>query len=217
MSDTILYIGAGYDFSPLSEFSECSNFIYIDSLPRNQHGLSYYDRCFYQPIFREKICQTLNKLSYEVMEESDRLSDKFSEINRNDITSHFFRYRHPLTNQCLTYYFSTAIPHDIDNDIIIQDLKKCNTLLVRGHHPSDYITKFLSSPFKFIGYEHTYFSDRIDDEEYDHRNNIMRWIMSHPSRVSTYTFVRDNGLKNTFSTYSEFYNEYIKTKENKKK
>lgn len=213
MNDTILYVGAGNDFSPLSHFNDC-DFVYVDSLPRNQHGASYYDRDLYRPTFRHKITQILEKLGYEFIQFSGDLSDKFSEIKRDDITSHFFRYRHPNTNQSLTYYFSTAVPSDIDNEIIIQDLKKCNALLVKGHHPSDYLTKFLPSPFKFIGYEHTYFSDRIDDEEYDHRNNMMRWIISHPSRVSMHTFVYENGLKKTFQTYMEFYNEYKNNKLN---
>jgi hypothetical protein len=215
MNDTILYVGTGHDFSPLSDFSD-SNFVCIDSLPRNQHGLSYYDRGLYQPAFQRKITETLEKLGYEVTEVSNNLSDKFSEINRYDITSHFVRYRHPLSNQSVIYYFSTSVPSDIDNDVIIQDLARCNAVLVKGHHPSDYLTKFLPSPFKFIGCEHTYFSDRIEDEEYDHRNNMMRWIMSHPSRVSSYTFLRENGLKKTFSTYLEFYNEYKNNKSKSK-
>ena len=133
----ILYVGSGQDLKPLFKFPK-SDFIYIDSNPRNSYGYPYYYKPFYSPNFKSRIISKLRENGITQISETTIFNEDFKEISVPDLDSHMIDFGR------LKYYFSTSIPHEdysIFKEKIIPSMCDYNnnnlpdTLLVCGHHP----------------------------------------------------------------------------------
>lgn len=203
MFKKILYIGAGTDLLPLDIFP-FSNFVYIDSLPRNSYGYPYYYRGFYDRNFKQKVMTTLETMSFYKTSENI-FSDLYSEINVANLDSHcvsFYRDKNGQNNQNvqnINYYFSTGIPENIYdgngnlNTDLCSDIAECDAILIKGHWPNKDVFKYMTTPIHFIGNEMTHFPE-----------NKME-ILSTDIEILSFSYLNASNKLYTFSTYDEFY------------
>ncbi len=217
MFNKILYVGSGDDIKPLTIFP--SNFVYVDSLPRNAYGYPYYYRGFYSQNFKQNVINKLNKLSFYQTDEK-KFSDLYSEISIPHLDSHLVSFkRNEGETQTLQYYFSTGIPENLYNGDgnLNEDLKKdiydCDAILVKGHWPHEDTLLYTKTPIHFIGSYSTYFPENKRELELDREtNNVISYILENPNFVSSYSYLNKYGDLTTFQNYNEFYQFY---KENK--
>ena len=203
MFKKILYIGAGTDLLPLDIFPS-SNFVYIDSLPRNSYGYPYYYRGFYDRNFKQKVMTTLEAMSFYKTSEKI-FSDLYSEINVANLESHcvsFYRDKNGQNNQNgqnINYYFSTGIPENIYdgngnlNTDLCADIAECDTIMIKGHWPHKDVFKYMKTPIHFIGNEMTHFPE-----------NKME-ILDKDIEILSFSYLNASNKLYTFSTYEEFY------------
>lgn len=209
MFNKILYIGAGNDITPLMVFPT-SNFVYVDSRPRNEYGYDYYYRGFYSGTFKRDVIRALDRLHFQKVEDIEHhkiFTDHYTEINVPDLESHLETFQDIHSPQTLRYYFSTGIPKDLnDNETLCADIASCDAVLIKGHWPHHDVLRHLSKPFHFIGAMGTYFpEERVAEEKEDEQAILFHF---KPSDILSYSCLTYRDTVHTFSTYSEFYSYY---------
>jgi hypothetical protein len=216
MFNKILYIGSKDDFLPLDQFPS-SQFVYIDSLPRNEYGYPYYYRGFYRKHFKQQVIDKLQSISFE-KEDEKTFTDQYSEINVPDLDSHVITFMR--NEQRLRYYFSTGIPENLYNDHgylnqeLCNDISECDAILVKGHWPHLDVIKYIdkTKPFHFIGANPTYFlpdyKEEGKTETEDIKYTVLYPILTNCLECSSYAYLDASGNLSTFPTYSTFYNHY---------
>jgi hypothetical protein len=215
MFKKILYIGSGDDLKPIDTFRQ-SQFVYIDSSPRNEYGYPYYYRGFYKKNFKKSILKKLSDMSF-VQTNEKKYSDLYSEINVPDLDSHLVTFERN-DHKTFKYYFSTGIPENIYdekgdlNQDLCKDIYECDSILIKGHWPNKEILSHIKTPIHFIGSYGTFFPQNIKDMD-DDFNNIIFYFLIHPEKVSFYSYLNKMGEITTFQTYNEFYQIYKKSKE----
>jgi hypothetical protein len=214
MFKKILYIGSGDDLTPLNYFTS-SQFVYIDSLPRNSYGYPYYYREFYNKQFKQIVMTELYKLDFHKLDEK-KFSNNYSEINVVDLDSHIVTFKREREDiqQTLNYYFSTGIPENLYNgnngkgylnEDLCKDISECDTILIKGHLPHKDIVEHIKNPIHFIGSESTYFPERENETEFENYSYLY-----NPDLISSYSYLSKLGELTIFQTYTEFYNHIIK-------
>lgn len=221
MFKKILYIGPGEDLKQINNFPY-SQFVYIDSLPRNEYGYPYYYRGFYKKNFKKTIYEKLYDMSF-IQTTEKKYSDFYSEINVPDLDSHLVTFEKNGEGdlRTLKYYFSTGIPENIYdgkgdlNEDLHQDIYECDAILIKGHWPSKEILMHTKTPIHFIGSYETYFPENIRDlGDIDNNfNSIISYFLNHPEIICSYSYLNKLGEIFTFQTYNEFYQIYKKNKE----
>ena len=221
----LLYIGAGKDLDHLlsseynPEYSEYSEFVFVDSLPRNSYGYPYYYKHYYRDDFKKDVVEKLHQNGYEQTSEPHQFTHDFQEINVPDLDSHSVHFYNPSVEKHVRYLFSTSLPHesyDVFQNSIIPSLNELpDALFVRNHHPSEDVLKMLKKPFHFIGCFPTYFPKDVAEVKEDEKHTIyyscMRHIISNTGNiVHKYTYIGQDGNCHHFSNYRDFYTEYDK-------
>jgi hypothetical protein len=213
MFKKILYVGAGDDTDSLKVLSS-SDFVCIDSLPRNEYGYSYYYRGFYQKDFKQRVIDKLRELSFYQKGDEKKFSDFYSEINVENLDSHLVIFEGEGNSRSVHYYFSTGIPENLydGNGDLNEDLKKdiyeCDTVFIKGHWPGEDIIKYIKKPFHFIGAYLTYFPENKSELEDGKDDNIISYFLRHPEYILSYSYLKKSGEIVAFQTYDEFYREY---------
>jgi len=212
----ILYIGIGEHFNVIEHFTDCNEFIFIDSRPINEYGYDYYYRPFYRQQFVDTITESLNKLDF-ILEDSKILTDNFSEINRPYLESTKLKFanKNPCEkqNKQINYYISTCIPNHLHLADLQNDIRTCDAIIISGHHPAYDILELLPTPHTFIGYSETWFPKPNEFTE-PLLNNYVDAIASKDKKhiIKEFIFVNNStGNKKTFKNYKEFYDYYLTT------
>lgn len=208
MMSKILYVGAGLHTEIIKNFPTVKKFILVDSRPRTEFGYEYYFRPFYRPYFFEEL---ISKLRDYELKENVKLTNNYEEINREHLDPtllHFIKEKIELK-----YFISTGIPCDLYNEIFVNELRDCDTLLISGHDPNSRIMDYIKKPFHFIGYSSTYFPKNLESFEEDEYNSAIKYILENPDKVKSYTYVDYNtGTNKTVYNYEDFYEQFKKFK-----
>lgn len=219
MFKKILYIGAGLDLSPLSFFSDTKNFVFVDSLPRNEYGRDYYYRPFYRKDFVDDLINKVESQGFNLVNKQV-FTNNYEEINVKDLDStllYFSDKQRVLRSETsLKYYISTGIPCNLyDNNTLINDIADCDTLFVSGHEPDGRIIPYLTKPFHFVGNYSTWFPRNIKnylEEDDTNKNGLCYHILINDKDVLSYTFIDENNKIWICKTYDEFYDKYVNSK-----
>ena len=206
----ILYTGAGLHTEIINHFKDVKEFVFIDSQPRTEYGYRYY----YKPFYRDIYDKLINKLENDNFKLYDKiqLTNNFEEINKPHLESTKLCFKN-TNNIKLNYYISTSMPYDYyDNEILQNEIKECDTLIISGHYPHFIFIEDIKKPFDLILYSNTFYIkdlDKIEDDE-DAKNTIIEYILKYPENVKSYTYVNSKtGDKNLFNTYNDFYNHWL--------
>jgi len=215
----ILYVGAGDDVKQMNSFPS-SNFVCIDSLPRNSYGYPYYYRGYYHQQFKQRVIDKLRDLSFCQTGDEKKFSDFYSEINVTNLDSHLVTFNKDGegdTSLTLNYYFSTGIPENLYdgngdlNEELTKDISDCDTIFVKGHWPHEDIMLHTKKPINFIGAYNTYFPENREELENDDNNEkdtVISYILNHPESICSYSYLTKSGELAMFLTYDEFYRFY---------
>lgn len=197
----ILYIGCGEHFDVIKHFTECNEFVFIDSKPLNEYGFDYYYRQYYKNTFIDSITTSLKKLGFNLINYKV-LTDNFSEIIKPYLESTLFSFTNQ--NKKINYYISTGIPQHLYIEDIQNDIKSCDALLISGHHPSYQLLEYLQNNITFIGYNDTWFPNPYKDDK-DNYTSIDA-IINNEINIKEFILVNNNtGVKQHFTNYKEFY------------
>lgn len=197
----ILYIGCGKHFDVIEHFTECNEFVFIDSRPLNQHGYDYYYKQFYDKTFVNCIITSLEKLGFNFIS-SNVLTNEFSEILKSNLESTKLVFKNG--NKKVNYYISTSIPHHLYVDELKNDIRSCDTLLVSGHHPSYQVLDYLPPTITFIGYSDTWFPNPYKNNKDDYTS--VEAILNNEINIKEFILVNYNtGFTKQFTNYKEFY------------
>jgi hypothetical protein len=214
MFKKILYIGANDDLTPIKEFHH-ADLVFIDSLPRNEYGYTYYDRGFYRANFKKKIVDQLTALQFEKIDEKV-YSDLYSEIIVPHLDPHKVSFQRG--KQKLDYYFSTGIPENLyiedkPHKDLLQAISECDTIFVKGHWPHESILDYIQPSVRMICAEGTYFPEnRKDHDIATDTSSIFFRILEGTNHFSTYSYLSYSGHRQTFRNYKSFYQFYKKQK-----
>ena len=219
----ILYIGTGDHFDVIEHFTDCNQFIFIDSRPINDYGYDYYYRPFYRPEFVGAITESLKKLGFN-LEDSKILTNNFNEINMPYLESTKLKFvnkhKSDKQNRNITYYISTGIPTHLHLTDLQNDIQSCDTIIISGHGPSIQILDMLPIPHTFIGYSKTCFPDPHDllehkkqsAEPFDYVDAIASSNTQEHNIIKDFILVDNTtGNKKTFKNYKDFHDYYIST------
>jgi hypothetical protein len=211
----ILYIGANLHLSPINDFNNCNEFVFIDSSPRNEYGYEYYYKPFYKRKFYDNLIQKLNEMNFELKGKT-KFTNDYEEILVDNLDSTCLTFVND--NKILKYYISTGIPNDLHNNKELQDdINSCSSLIISGHYPCDHILDYINK-YHFIGYNHTYYPKKHKiiniiryffgyTELYDEDDNniIIKNIINNDSSILSYTYVNyDNGSIIECTDYNDF-------------
>ena len=193
---------------PLEIFPH-SNFVFVDSLPRNEHGYFYYYRGFYRAAFKKCVVQKLADALFMKMGETVD-STMYSEINVPDLEPH--RVVFQRGKQQLDYYFSTGIPENLyienkPNQELQTSLSECDAIFVSGHLPHESILEYMPPQFHVICATGTYYPEHKTDNVIC-ADSIFSHLIEDKERVSTYSYVNQSGNFHTFKQYASFYQFY---------
>ncbi len=212
----ILYCGSGLHTNVIRHFNDVKSFLFIDSLPKNEYGYDYYYRGFYRNDFILRLNEKLNKEGFNTY---DRIifTDNYTEINKDYLEStciYFYnKYGKNLRSEKnLKYFISTSIPDDIYNNVYLQkEIYSCDTLIISGYNPDDYLIKYMNKPFNVIMYDSSYYPKDLKtflEKDKESENTIISYILKYPSNILSYTCINDQGEYKVFSSYEDFYKYY---------
>jgi hypothetical protein len=105
------------------------------------------------------------------------------------------------------------MPYDYyDNEILQNEIKECDALIISGHYPHFIFIEDIKKPFHLILYSNTFYFkdlDKIEDDGHE-KNTIIEYILKYPENVKSYTYVNSKtGDKNLFNIYNDFYNHWL--------
>ena len=209
----ILYSGAGLHTEIINHFKDVKEFVFIDSQPRTEYGHRYY----YKPFYRDIYDKLINKLENDNFKLYDKiqLTNNFEEINKPHLESTKLCFKNNKDIK-LNYYISTSLPYDYyDNDLLHNEIKECNTLLISGYYPHHIFTYDIKKPFHLILYSDTVYPKTIEDIEEDEQKSVIKYMFKYPQDIKSYTYLDiDTGNKIIFNTYNEFYNYWSINRKN---
>ena len=178
----IAYIGAGRDiYYPPKIFKD--QIIFVDSQPFSEFGNTRFIKGFYRKRFADFI-------------DNEKIFEKVLRLSRPGLCCNKQRYIHPhaitLSNGC-KYYISSAFPQRLSKELI-QDLRKCNKVILCGHIPSLEILKYLQQPITYyLNITHTCFNDpsgSIWKKWFEREGNSLLkflWTTKDPQKIISYT------------------------------
>jgi hypothetical protein len=144
-----VYIGARYDIVPMIVLDTIQEFIYIDSLPRSDYGIHYFeDRQLERKWFLPELKNILNRNGFECIKEKEN----YLEYNNKK-------------GQTLKYHINTPFPDHITDDIQ-RELEPCENLILCGFDPNKIILKYMPNLKHIYCNQHTvYISDEYENNE----------------------------------------------------
>jgi hypothetical protein len=186
--DQAVYIGSGCDIIPVLIFRDIKKFIYIDSKPFSEHGISVYTKDYVS------LDTTLE--TREIYEENNLfgrpnfISDFNQIMNQNNFileskTKYCLIYKNKY-NQIIKYHISCSFPEFL-TDEIKNDIKECNTIIVCGYIPNKNILSMMKYPKKLIGNCHTIYLDTESDNKLD---IISEYLIKYPYIIEQYILIK---------------------------
>lgn len=190
----VLYIGAGLDMTPLQYMYHVKDFVYVDSRPYSEYGLSIYldkngQNTSYDSFFLFRLEQLMKK---------HNMSKCYKKDNKHVYSD---------GERTLTYYVNTSIPEHIP--VIKHELKNTDAIIVSGHDPHYEIMNHFEEPIHFIGVEGTCYTpdETSDGDELCHNLNRNRLYDKFKSFDFMYTKDSLGMHIESYNTWGEFIGE----------
>ncbi len=192
----LLYIGTGCHLQPVNDFPDTKEFVFIEIQPFSEFRADIFDRGFYREKFVENIINKAKIYEFDLIEEKvidntffwSKLNLKqkicytlFPKLIPNHVNPTLFRFFNEKTQQTINYFISSPFPQ-YENQIIIDEVKKCDGLILSGYFPNKAILKYFEDKkLTWIGYDGSCFG--YDEEEVNEHdlNHIVRYM--HESRL----------------------------------
>lgn len=214
MSNKCLYTGSGLHIEcihDLNSYFQNDNkfieFVFIDSLPRNEYGFDYYYRPIYHKDFVKNLIEKCKEYNF-VLHDTIVFTEKYTEINVPYLESTLFLFINETTGQKLKYYISTSIPYDFhNNDMLKRDISSCTHLIISGYFPIYDVLDYLPKPVSVIGYSNTFFPKNVQEyKEHLYIDNelVVMALLNNDNKVfyNIYCANKNNGEIHLCDNYS---------------
>ena len=180
-----LYVGAGTDTLPYELLTDIKDFVHIDSQPFSE--------------FDVKQSEIIMDDGYSPPDFLTSLTDNYATKKLEPIYDDNNKIIYVNKDRAITYFTNTSIPNNIN--IVFQDIKDVDTLIVRGHDPHSMIMDIIEKPITFIGFSSTSYANYNDDDtviKQLHTNQTIR------DKFNKFIFYDEHNHKHTFNTWEEF-------------
>lgn len=187
-----LYIGAGLDLKVIKSIKHIKTFYFCDCQPFSRFGKTVSigkdgSNSYVRPKF-------ISKLKEEAIKENINLISDESDTNNKLIFSY--------NEQIITYFINTSIPEDID--IIKDDIKDFDNLIVMGYWPNSIILDYTTKLLCFLGNIITCYTPCDEDiegtEDVVYKLHIEKSILD---RFNNYNLIY-NGKILEYDNWSDF-------------
>jgi hypothetical protein len=176
MSKKILYIGTWDHFEVTKHFDQTDEFVFIDTQPRSEFDCEIFDPEMYRTRFYDRIMKKSNKYGFD-LKSIMNLDPSYSIKIKADpdipfICPTILTFEKATASdrikQTIRYYISTNILYNMC-DILEEDIKTSDGLILSGYLPNKLVLKMLSSDITIYCYTQTVYSF---DPAYDTENII---------------------------------------------
>ncbi len=203
----ILYVGAGLDVYITRELFETSEFIFVDTLPRNPYDdYIHFKRILYDNSFINKLCKEAYSLGFVFKKAIPLNSNYHKKILTFKQSFHYLFNKMPdainpmlllfynsKTQQSIKYYISTNILKNMCKDLE-DDISSIDALYISGYNPDSYLLFYINKPIIFIGSSKTIY----DFNDYDTEN------LDNIDKSSLFYYLEKNAKKSEYY-FSKYY------------
>lgn len=200
---SLVYVGCGSDFNPVTLLPEVKKFIYIDSQPRSEYGwleygTKYFFRKNYMCEFRKNIPQRFFKINID-----NTYPDIYHDCLNNRTIYHYYDLPFPWTGKIFKYHVTKK---DIDN--LKFEIMNATHLAVCGHDPHAAILELLPKKFTLVTNDCTRYpkNDVEIEEGYDGFPTVWSEMIlqkANQARISDVKYLTKSGVK-TLNNLTEF-------------
>lgn len=146
-----IYIGAGVDIIPVIVLDNIAEFIYIDSRPRSECGMLYYETGeLYRKHFINELEQIMLNNNFQVNTTTYKMKDNFLEYN--------------TYNKTLKYFINTPFPEKLTNEIK-KEIAESENLIIAGFDPNKEILKLMPNLKNIYCDIHTVYGYTYDENK----------------------------------------------------
>lgn len=190
-----IYIGAGTDVRPIKFLKNVKKFYYFDGQPHSEFGTKLSGTIikdgfdgFSRPKFISNLDQEMNTINMKLV----KISDNLRTYSNGD--------------QIVYYYTNTAIPEHYQ--LIKNDIKNFDTLIVAGHDPDSCFLNATNKKINFIGAEGTYYGN----SEFESNNSIIYRIYNDKikSKFKTFSYMKNDSRVFQFNSWNDYVYYYSK-------
>ena len=144
-----VYIGAGNDIIPFIVCDMIDTFVYIDSQPISEFGLTGWDdKTMYRYSF-------LNDIDKVMLQNNMVLSNQ---------TLNYLEYLEGLEYRRIKYFINTPFPEKVDT-FLLKEIATSDTLIIAGYRPNSVIIKMMPCLQNIILNTHTFYGCTGDDDD----------------------------------------------------
>jgi hypothetical protein len=200
-ANKLLYVGAGDHIEPVKHFILTKEFIFIDTLPRNEFDSylpnlnmeCYKEKFIYNLVtycgdcgFMLESVSTIDKNYYKkIMSCKQRIYYLFHKFPKY-INPTLLVFTNQKTGQKIKYYISTNIKYNM-NKSLQKDIETSDGLIVSGFQPEIELLKYFKQPKSFFGYTESCYT--VSNNKLDvirDQLNIFHLFQNDIYRISKY-------------------------------
>lgn len=188
----LLYIGAGTHIEPVDNFSDVTEFVFVDTKPRTHHETPYFDnKCYDKNFTRTLIDKCLDrkfKLSKSIVLEEYwatalSLPQKICYMINNIselINPTLLIFDNPFTGQKIKYYISTSILYNM-HFYLKTDIEQSHIFMFDALTTNVKILEYFINPKICVGYiENNYDVCKYDD------NTLLHFLNNNTCSTAYY-------------------------------
>ncbi len=221
----LLYVGSWQHFQPVYDFPDTKEFVFIEIQPFSEFRSDVFDRGFYREKFVENIINKAKIYEFDLIEEKvidntffwSKLNLKqkicytiFPKLIPKHVNPTLFKFFNEKTQQTINYFISSPFP-EYENQSIIDEVQKCDGLILSGYFPNKSILQYFNDKkLTWIGYSGTYYDfDKEEVNEHD-LTHIVRHMheINEEERINyfdKYYFVED--ILNKFMIDNDWFDD----------
>ncbi len=205
---SLVYIGCGSDFEPVTALPEVKKFLYIDSQPRSEYGwLEYGTKYFFRQNYKNEFRKGLPK-GFHKINIDDSYPDVYHDCLNDRTIFHYYDLPFPWTGKIFKYHASKK-----DMDLLKFEISKTTHIAICGHDPHSEILELLPSKFTLVTNDDTFYpqNEKEVEDGYDGFPTFWSELIfqrTNQRRISQVKYLTKGTVK-TLNNYSEFMAEYL--------
>lgn len=228
--EKILYLGAGLHLDPVMHFPNVKEFVFIDTLPRNEFDLpnklhtNHYKEQFITKLVTKFVDSSFTAVDVETLDDTyantlmnckQKIYYKFHRLPEFILPTLITFVNHN-TSQLVKYYVSTNILYNMTY-ILKQDINTSDAVIVKDYSPDMSLLSYFDKQKIFIGYNTGYYGIDINKKSRDPNDIIYFLHHGYIGSVASYfkcfcyysEYAENSENICVFNTFQDFYDYHI--------